>query len=287
MITADLTGNIGDHLKIYALTRTIAEKNGYKWGFNPTPSHDYYGGMEQMAFMDIDYGIKHSSPWGTLLPETKTVISEPIVSIYPDGHFVNYHPYCPSLFDIEDNTKLVVNCAQNFKYYEGKKKDIEKWFKIKTKCRQDFEKTIVEQGIVLDENLCVLNARGGEYLGVKDFSLPKNYWLNGIQKMLEKNSKMQFICITDDVNYYKNWFSFPVMHFSIGCDYFIINNAKNLIISNSAFGMFPTWLNSFNPYVIAPLYWARYNISNGYWAYSEINIPEWNWMDRGGNFVSI
>ena len=31
MICTDLTGNIGDHLTRYAICRSVAEKNGYKW----------------------------------------------------------------------------------------------------------------------------------------------------------------------------------------------------------------------------------------------------------------
>lgn len=286
MITADFTGNIGDHLKIYALTRTIAEKNGYRWGFNPVPSHDYYNGREQMYFLDIDYGATHASAWGTVPEWADQVVSEPVVPLIMNGNIANYHPYTPELFDIKDNTKLIVNCAQNFKYYDGKKEDIRKWFAIKPDFAEDYKKALETYEIELDDDLCVLNARGGEYLSVKDFSLTMNYWANAIKNMLKKNPRMRFICITDDVKYYEKHFDFPVMHFSIGLDYYIVNHAKNLIISNSAFAMFPTWLND-EAYVIAPLYWARHNVSDGQWIYSEINIPEWNWMNREGNFVNI
>jgi hypothetical protein len=41
MITTNLTGNLGNHMWQYAVCRTIAEKLGYEWGINPSPSHDY------------------------------------------------------------------------------------------------------------------------------------------------------------------------------------------------------------------------------------------------------
>lgn len=286
MITADLTGNIGDHLKIYALTRTIAEKNGYQWGFNPVPSHDYYDGSEQMYFLNIDYGIKHSSPWGITPEGIEHIVSEPIIPIRVNGQTANYHPFTPELFNIKDNTKLIVNCAQNFKYYDGKKEDIRKWFEIKPKYSESYEQEVKNFGITFDDNLCILNARGGEYLGVREFSLTYSYWENAMNLMLKRNPNMKFMCITDDPNYYKKMFCFSVDHFSIGIDYYIINHAKNLIISNSAFAMFPAWLND-DAYVIAPLYWARHNTSDGQWIYSEINIPEWHWMDRYGKFHNI
>ena len=66
MITTDLTGNLGNHMWGYAICRTVAERNGYSWGFNRTPSHDYYHGIEQMDFMDIDYGQEHDAPFGQL-----------------------------------------------------------------------------------------------------------------------------------------------------------------------------------------------------------------------------
>jgi hypothetical protein len=287
MITADFTGNIGDHLKIYALVRTIAEKNGYEWGFNPTPSHDYYNGAEQMDFLKIDYGKIHNAPWGVLPEGIVNVVEEKKERIVRPETSYDFYPYMPELFDIEDNTKIIVNCAQNFRYYDGKKEEIRNWFKIREEKEKEFEEILEKNHIVLDENTCVLNARGGEYLAVRDFSLKRIYWQHAYEAIMKINKNMKFICVTDDVNYYKEWFPFPVVHFSIGCDYYILNHAKNLIISNSAFAMFPVWLNKNNPFVIAPKYWARHNTSNGYWGYAKINIPDWNWMDKEGNFENI
>ena len=53
MITTNLTGNLGNHMWQYASCRAIAEKLGYEWGINSTPSHDYYKGMNQMYFIII------------------------------------------------------------------------------------------------------------------------------------------------------------------------------------------------------------------------------------------
>ena len=287
MITGNFTGNFGDHVREYCLVRCIAEKNGYEFGFNPVPEYDYLFGHEQMNFLDIDYGHMHTAtydemPYGITSEAHETQIPTP-----GHGKFYNYHPYCPELFDIPDNTKVVMSCAQDFRYFHPYKSKIKSWLKMKPSYQKIYEETLKNYNFDLNDDLCVLNARGGEYLGIPAFSLTPAYWANAVDNMLQRNPKMKFVCITDDIEYYKNWFSFPVMHFGIGCDYYIINHAKNLILSNSGFAMFPAWLNDNDPFTIAPLYWARHNISDGYWAYSEISIHEWNYMDRQGNLSKL
>ena len=56
MITTNLTGNFGNHMWQYSVCRAVAEKLGYEWGINPVPSYDYHNGMNQMYFMDVDFG---------------------------------------------------------------------------------------------------------------------------------------------------------------------------------------------------------------------------------------
>jgi len=56
MISADLTGNAGNQQLIYAITRVVAETLNYDFGFNPIPSHDYYGGNSHLSHFDLDYG---------------------------------------------------------------------------------------------------------------------------------------------------------------------------------------------------------------------------------------
>jgi len=278
MITVDLTGNIGDHITRYLLCRTVAEKNNYEWSINKKTSHDYYGGQEQMSFFDIDYGLPNDTPYGQMPEGIMNVWEEK----YEHHDTYDYQPYQPDVFSVPDNTKLVIRCAHDANYYD-KDKVIE-WLKIKENNAKEYEILLSEFNVDLkDENLCVLNCRGGEYRGVPSLFLEENYWRNAIGNMLNKNSKMKFIVITDDPEYFKDVFNYPTYHFDIGCDYYVVNNAKNLIISNSAFGIFSTWTNSNKPYVIAPKYWARHNVSDGYWANSDMQSFGWSFMDRSGD----
>lgn len=282
-ITSSFTGNFGNHAFIYATTRTVAEKNNYQWGFNRYPEYDYYNGIPQLEFFDINYGKEHTYKYGETPPWIEHFWQEQYKKVdYSNGDSVNFYYYQPDIFDIKDNTRLIIGCCQDARYFDKEK--LKQWFVIKSKNVEIYERQLKTYDIVLDDNLCVLNVRGGEYLGIPHVLLQKKYWDDAMNIMKDKNPKMRFLCVTDDIQYGNQLFDFkiPVVHIDIGGDYYIINNAKNLIISNSSFAIFPTWLNENDPYVIAPFGWARFNVTTGYWASSEIYAFGWNFLDRDG-----
>lgn len=282
ILVTNITGNFGDHVVRYALTRMVAEKNGYTWGINKIPTHDYLGGKEQMDFFHLDYGLPYNTPYGSFSEGITNKWTEKITRF--EGY--NFYNYQPDVFDVPDNTHLTIFCAQDARYYDREK--LRKWFTVGAEEVEEYERTLKNNEIILDENLTVINCRGGEYRGVSDLFLLPIYYKRAIDKMLEENPKMKFVVITDDVGYFKDVFNCRVYHFSIGCDYYIINNAKNLILSNSGFALFPAWLNKNNPNIIAPQHWARHNL--GVWASSSIwtfGDDNWIWLDRSGNFTSM
>lgn len=285
MITSNFTGNLGNHMWIYAITRAVAEKNGYKWGFNPVTEYDYYNGVPQIEFMDIDYGIKHSFSYNETPPWIKHIWKEKFQPMsFPNGDSIEYHPYQPDIFSVEDDTKLFVRCCQDARYLLPVKEDVKKWFAVKEDNVKLYNERLEKLGIVLDENLTVINIRGGEYKGVPSLILNMEYWWRAINHVLiNRNHNMKFIVVTDDIEYAKaimpQNMNIPVYHFGIGMDYYVINNAKNLILSNSSFAIFPAWLNNNYPYVIAPRYWARHNVSTGYWASTDIWTFDWLFLD--------
>jgi hypothetical protein len=234
-----------------------------------------------MDFMDIDYGKEHNTPWGQLPPGIDKVWIEPTEN---HGSY-NFHPYISEIFNIEDNTKLVIGCGQDARYLENRKENIKNWVKIKPERIVEYEQILkFYDGMDLDDNTCVINVRGGEYKGIPSLLLQNKYWSDAINIMKEKSHyRMKFIVVTDDIGYAKGIFPYPVVHFSIGADYYLINQAKNLILSNSSFALFPAWLNLHNPFIIAPKYWARHNISTGYWASSNIQTFGFNFLDRDGS----
>ena len=279
MITSNFTGNLGNHMFIYALTRTVAEHNNYDWGFNPSPEFDYHNGQPQMDFLDIDYGIVHNYKYNEMPNRIENIWRED----FKRGAGYDYHPFQPDVFDIKDETKLIIRCGQDARYYN--KAQLKKWFKIKKSKESEYFSDVNEFGIkISNDNTVVLNVRGGEYKGIANLILDKNYWSAAMNIMRQHLGNCRFICVTDDEGYANSLFDFrvPVVHLSIGGDYYIINKAKNLILSNSSFAIIPAWLNENNPFVIAPRYWARHNISTGYWASSDIWTFGWNFLDKNG-----
>jgi hypothetical protein len=267
MITSDFTGNLGNHLFQYAITREIAERKGFNWGFTKYIYGDYYKGKSQMDFMDIDYGIQ---PVVNIVNE----YNEKNISI--GGHtniqqFVDFNDLC-------DNTKLV-GCWQTEQYFNKLK--VYQWFKIKSSFITEFNNKLISNNISLDNNICVINIRGGEYKGLNTLLLPNSYWNNAINHMQNINSNINFIVVSDDINYAKSVFpNFRCMHFDIAGDYYLVNTAKYLILSNSSFAWFPAWLNTDVKYVIAPKYWARHNNSDGYWANGNIFTKGWLYLSK-------
>jgi hypothetical protein len=79
---------------------------------------------------------------------------------------------------------------------------------------------------------------------------------------------------------------FEVLHFDIGTDFTIIKNAHYLILSNSSFPYFATLLSDTVKYILAPKYWGRYNISNGYWSCGYNIYRNHNYLDRDGNIFT-
>ena len=141
--------------------------------------------------------------------------------------------------------------------------------------------------IVLDENLCVINFRGGEYKNVLNLIPRKQYWLDSINQMLQINPQMKFVIVTDYPNCAKGYIgNYPCYHLDIGFDFYMVNNAKYLIIANSSFSWWASWLNTKSNLIIAPLYWAKHNVSNGYWSLGDSYTRFFSYMSREGQLLN-
>ena len=65
-----------------------------------------------------------------------------------------------------------------------------------------------------------------------------------------------------------------------------MKNAHYLLLSNSSFACLPAHTSETLKFAIAPKYWARHNVSDGYWA-SEQNIYSlFHYMDRKGKLFT-
>ena len=282
MISTNLTGNLGNHMWQYAVCRIVAEKLGYEWGINSSPTHDYHQGMNQMYFINVDFGQKIEGEFSEF--HEKWINHKHVDD-------VNITMYDSRVFDIKDNTILIGDKGakggiyQSEDYLIERKQEIIKWFEINEKYKKEYEDKLKSLNIILDEDLCVINFRGGEYRTLKNVILRKEYWSDSINKMLKKNPNMKFVLISDDKDCARHFmpFEIPAFHFDIGFDFYAVNNAKNLILSNSTFGWWAAWLNTKAEDIIAPKYWARHNVSDGYWATGDSYTRCFKYLDREGN----
>lgn len=282
MLTTNLTGNLGNHMWQYAVCRTIAEKLGYEWGINSTTSHDYFGGKSQMTFMDVDFG----KPVSGILQD----FHEKWTVHNHDGDIVNITMRDDRLYSLEDNTRLIGHNGafggiyQCEDYFIDRKDDVKNWFKIKESSAKEYDSNLEDLGITLDDNLCVINFRGGEYRSIPKVLLRKEYWRDSINHMLKLNPNMKFIVITDDIECSKWFMPFPITtyHFDVGFDFYFVNQAKWVIISNSTFSWWAAWLNTKANKILAPKYFGCHNLSDGYWSVGEIYTRSFEYVGRDG-----
>ena len=265
----------GNQLACYVTTRVLALDLGYDFGI--MSPEKFKGG----SFMALDFGHPVQGGEGPEggpplhLPEGILSYYKEHYSFLPDGTNITIDD--PQLNKLNNNTKID-GIFQSENQILHRKKEITKWlaFREGLECR-DF----------CDDNICVINFRGGEYVGVSKFFLQKQYWENAVAKMLTINKRFKFVVITDDVVTAKIFFpNFSIFHFSIEKDYSVIKNAKYLILSNSSFPYFATFTSETLKYIIAPKYWGRHNISDGYWSCGYNMYRNYNYLDREGNLFT-
>jgi hypothetical protein len=266
---------LGNQLACYVTTRVVAKDKGFDFGImNP---HKF----KCLDFMDLDFGLSVTGGSGReggppdTLPDGIQHYFRERWNILPNGSNVTIDD--PNLELIQDNTKID-GIFQSEDRIIHRKEEIRQWLKIKP------EKDCYDYS---DPNICIINYRGGEYASVTHFHLNGKYWSDAIDRMRQINPNFRFIVITDDVERASKQFpDFEVKHFDIAKDFTIIKNAHYLILSNSSFPYFATVLSDTVKYILAPKYWGRYNISDGYWACGYNIFRNHNYIDREGNLFT-
>ncbi|MES2314820.1 MAG: hypothetical protein V4524_02700 [Patescibacteria group bacterium] len=249
---------LGNQLWCYVTARVIAKDRGCDFGL---VSPELFKGHD---FMPINLGEEIKSV--TNYYQEKEII-----------HSLNgsdIRTYDADLVNVPNGTQID-GYMQDEQYIAHRKNEIREWLRIRPEfdCR-DYS----------DESICIINFRGGGYAFDVDFFLPQRYWDNAIAHMRNINPNFRFVVVTDDVKTAKKFFpDFEVNHWNIGKDYAVIKNAKYLILSNSSFAWFPAWLSEDLKFCIAPKYWARHNISDGYWSLGYNLTQSWMYLDRKGD----
>jgi len=181
--------------------------------------------------------------------DESNVIKEPPVGVgqwcekrvnNPNG--VDIRSYDPEWNFVQDET-LIEGEFQDERYWEDYEKEVDEWLKV--------------EPMEMEDNLCVIGFRGGEFKVFPDLFLTKDYWEEGIKMMKKINPDMRFEVHTDDPQTAKEFFpDYKIIH-DVGINWRSMRYAKYAIIANSSFYILPRWLNK--GMTIAPKYWARRN----------------------------
>lgn len=280
---------LGNQLWCYIVTRIIAKHNGYDFGIQ---SPYKFKGKE---FITIDFGkevIGGHGPEGgppLSLPNGINAYYREKTTRHPNG--LDISKFDKELYNVIDNTKIDGN-MQSMLYIKEYKDLIKSWITIEKKT----------DDIKYEDNLCVIHIRGGDFRWSSAF-LDKVYYDNAMKRMIDKNPNMSFVIVTDDIRYSKTLYSnidiiggsstgirdSNIASHHIGgpiwMDWDILSKAKNVIMSASSFSFWPVYLND-DVYVIAPMYWADYNKSDGYWSCGDSIVDGWDYIDRNGMILN-
>lgn len=269
----------GNQLFVYASVRCLAKKNGCGFAVVGRDILEKTLTLKDGRLMDLDYGED--------LPESAfdRTIAEKDERIYlPDSmHDLTNGCYITGtddrLFTLgrEQQNILLTGNLQSWDYLAGMEEEFGKWFSVPEKF-EHFE--------YASDDICVLNIRGGEYAGAPELFLRRKYWLDAMRCMRAVHPAMRFVAVTDDPEAAgKVLPEVRAVHGDLAHDYTIIRNAHWLILSNSSFACFPAFTGQAKK-IIAPKYWARHNVSDGFWA-SEQNIyPAFTYLDRDGKLFT-
>lgn len=267
---------IGNQLFCYVTTRSIAYDRGLEFGIKDTGwSGDKRYNQSGFYWFDLDMGFSVPDNLEKYYEKDKRLKLE--TCWHDMTHGCDIRKYDFDLFNVSDNTIIFGN-MQDPKYFYHNKDLVKNWLKVKPEY-DTYDYT--------DDNVCILNFRGGEYVGHHELYLTRKYWIDSMNNMTKINPKMEFVIITDDIQSAENMLpEIPSYHFTVDKDYAIIKNAKHVILSNSSFPFFAVFTSDTIENIIAPKYWSRHNVSDGYWSMAQNMYPGWIYQDRDGNLQS-
>lgn len=261
---------LGNQLWSYYALRLIAKKLELPYALLGAEK------FKASSFITIHTGIDVKAP---VRNAPKNELFPPFINYFAEKQIVHSGEYCDVRgFDekclfLSANT-LIDGYFQSEELVNHVKHSINDFLTIKDIPQLDYLES---------DDICVLNIRGGGYKRNKRLTVHKTYWDNAMAYMIREKSVKEFLIVTDDPGYARKLFpKIKVLEQDMHHDFVALMKAKKVIASNSSFAYFPLRLNKRRPYIIAPKYWARHNVSDGYWACRSNIYRDYNYMDREG-----
>jgi len=277
---------LGNQLWVYAVCRTIALDRGLDYGIQ---SPERFKGR---AFMNLDFGLpvlgeNHDGPSPELPLGIRHYYAERKLQHPSTGDDIS--PYDANLVAVCDSTKID-GTMQSESYIYHRKAEFQELLQVTTPAE-------------VSEDECIISFRGGEYKYHPELMLGVAYYQQAMKYMGQFFPGVTFRVVTDDPRLARQYF--PGLRISsgrrfvpptglgirpsssaIGRDFSLLQGATKLILSNSTFSWWGAWSNSHSPTVIAPQFWARHNISDGYWAQGDSLTREWWWVSPKGDLLT-
>ena len=192
-------------------------------------------GFKGKDFMDLDMNASEDwdfhieEPAGKVIPHLDLPLWEEKTNYYnPEFNFV------------PDNT-IIDGEFQDERYFNIDR--VREWLKV--------------EPLEMPDDEVVIGFRGGEFSYVPDLYLTPDYWKQAVSMFPGKRFEVH----TDDplrAGQMLGFLNCPIIH-DIGLNWRSVRYAKNLIIANSSFYIFPALLNENADLIVAPRYWARRN----------------------------
>jgi hypothetical protein len=230
---------LGNQLHRYVATRVLALDKSYDFSIINA------GGFKGYRFMKLDMGIPNDMDFTIEEPAQKVIPYTPL----RQWNEWNKEVYDPDFNFVEDHTIIDGN-FEDPKYFEHRLPEIKEWLKT--------------EPLDIEDDVCVIGFRGGEYYTVPELGLPKEYYDRAIEIMKSKGIT-KFEVHTDDPELARQFFPDYKITRDISLNWRAVRYAKYAIIANSSFYVLPRLLNG--GLTIAPRYWSRYNTKK--WDYPQ------------------
>lgn len=244
------SSGLGNQLHRLITTRVLATDKGFEYGmiYNANDSSKP-ANFKGTFFLEQPRTVLPAGDWKQW-SEKKVV-----------ENGVDIRSYDPEINFVEDNT-IIDGEFQDERYFGHRLNEVREWLKV--------------EPLDMDDDLCVIGFRGGEYALYPDLFLTKDYWDKARKMMIQKYPGIRFEVHTDDPETAKKFFPiYPIIH-DVGLNWRSVRYAKHLIVSNSSFYILPALLNEDVEEVIAPRYWARRNTK--VWALPQNYYKGWTYI---------
>ena len=257
MIITKVEGRLGNQLFQYAFSFSIAKKRNC----------DYYFNVDSFyKFVVLDY-FKLRKFESLRLFYARCLY---FIAKKKQAKFISIDEYNPedNLLNFEDKNVLYNGYFQSLFFFKDFESEVKELFRIKKKYKNQFKVKYKE--CFENNKTVVIHVRrtdfvnfGNDELGGKDLSLPISYFQKCIDE-LEMIPDLKFYLISDDEEFVKQSFqfkkSFTFERNSEIIDFQLLLNADYLVISNSTFAWWATYLNAKKTKVYAPMYWLGFRV---------------------------